>query len=68
MLADYAAYEAQVGVAPVPEGYNMQRQLTANVLARQAPLLAALAGALALVVGGAGLLAWRWRRRGRGGA
>jgi LPXTG-motif cell wall-anchored protein len=46
----------------------MQRQLTANVLARQAPLLAALAGALALVVGGAGLLAWRWRRRGRGGA
>lgn len=68
LLADYAAYEARVGVAPLPPGYTIQKQLTANALARQAPLLAALAGVLALVVGGAGLLAWRWRRRGRGGA
>ena len=66
MLADYAAYEARVGVAPLPPDYNTQKQLTANVLVRQLPTLAGAIGALALVLGGAGFLAWRWRRR-RGG-
>jgi arylsulfatase/uncharacterized sulfatase len=66
MLADYADYEARVGVAPLPPGYNTQKQLTANVLVRQLPTLAGAIGALALVLGGAGFLAWRWRRR-RGG-
>jgi arylsulfatase/uncharacterized sulfatase len=67
MLADYAAYEARVGVAPLPPDYNTQKQLTANVLARQMPLLASAAAILALLLGG-GFLAWRWRRRARGGA
>jgi arylsulfatase/uncharacterized sulfatase len=68
MLADYAAYEARVGVAPLPPDYNTQKQLTANVLVRQLPTLAGAIGALILVLGGAGFLAWRWRRRARGGA
>ena len=59
MLADYAAYEARVGVAPLPPGYTTQKQLTANALARQVPVLAAAAGVLALLLGGAGVLAWR---------
>ncbi|MFN7265295.1 MAG: sulfatase-like hydrolase/transferase [Phenylobacterium sp.] len=67
MLADYAAYEARVGVAPLPPDYNTQKQLTANVLARQMPLLASAAAILALLLGG-GFLASRWRRRARGGA
>jgi len=65
MLADYAAYEARVGVAPVPEGYDMQRQLAANVLARQAPTLLAAAGIALLAMAGAGVLLWRRLRRGR---
>jgi LPXTG-motif cell wall-anchored protein len=50
----------------LPPGYNTQKQLTANVLVRQLPTLAGAIGALVLVLGGAGFLAWRWRRR-RGG-
>ena len=65
MLADYAAYEARVGVAPVPEGYDMQRQLAANVLARQAPTLLAAAGIALLAMAGAGVLLWRRLRRRR---
>lgn len=66
MLADYAAYEARVGVAPLPPGYTTQKQLTANALARQVPVLAAGAAVIALLLGGGGFLAWRGlRRRGR---
>ena len=66
MLADYAAYEARVGVAPLPPGYSTQKQLAANAMARQMPLLASAAAVLALLLGGGGFLAWRWSRR-RGG-
>lgn len=66
MLADYAAYEARVGVAPLPPGYSTQKQLAANAMARQMPLLASAAAILALLLGGGGFLAWRWSRR-RGG-
>jgi arylsulfatase/uncharacterized sulfatase len=66
MLADYAAYEARVGVAPLPPGYSTQKQLAANAMARQMPLLASAAVVLALLLGGGGFLAWRWSRR-RGG-
>jgi arylsulfatase/uncharacterized sulfatase len=65
MLADYAAYEARVGVAPLPPGYTTQKQLTANALARQLPVLAAAAGIALLLLGGAGALAWRVLRRRR---
>jgi len=65
MLADYAAYEARVGVAPLPPGYTTQKQLTANALAKQVPVLAAGAALIALLLGGGGFLAWRSLRRRR---
>ena len=65
MLADYAAYEARVSVAPLPPGYTTQKQLTANALARQVPVLAAGAAVIALLLGGGGFLAWRGLRRRR---
>ena len=68
MLADYAAYETRVGVAPLPPGYTTQKQLTANALARQAPLLATLAGGALAILAGGGFLAWRALRRRRAAA
>ena len=65
MLGDYAAYEARVGVAPLPPGYTTQKQLTANALAKQIPVLAAATGVLALLLGGVGFLTWRGLRRRR---
>lgn len=35
MLADYAAYETRSGVLPLPEGYEVERQVRRNVIARQ---------------------------------
>ena len=53
MLADYAAYEARVGVQPLPEGYTTQNQLMDNAMGKQRPrlivfglLLLGLAGSL----------------------
>ncbi|MFM8820477.1 MAG: arylsulfatase [Phenylobacterium sp.] len=63
MLKDYATYEGRVGVAPLPPGYTSQKQLNANALARQVPFLAAAAGAISLLLGGVGFLAWRRLRR-----
>lgn len=67
MLVDFAAYEARVGVAPLPAGYDTQKQLAANALAKQLPALAAATGLAALAMAGAA--AWVWRRlRTRSGA
>ena len=35
MLAAYKTYTEQMGVLPLPEGYNVQRQIMSNVIARQ---------------------------------
>lgn len=66
MQKAYAAYEARVGVAPLPEGYTTDRQLAGNALAKQGPAILRLAAlVLALLLGVAGLVIWR-RRRARG--
>ncbi len=64
LLADYAAYEARVGVAPMPEGYTTNRQLLSNALRRQGQFLGLGVGiAVVLAVCAIGALVWRRRRR-----
>jgi arylsulfatase/uncharacterized sulfatase len=64
MLADYKAYEARVGVAPLPPGYTMQKQLVGNALTRQLGFARGglIAAGLALVAAVA-FFVWRRRRR-----
>ena len=60
MLADYAAYEARVGVQPLPPGYTTTKQLMSNAMGRQMKMIViAGAGLLALVIGGGVLLVRR---------
>ena len=67
LLADYKAYEARVGVAPLPPGYTMQKQLMGNALARQLGFARGglIAAGLALVAAVAFFI-WRRRRRRKG--
>lgn len=66
MLREYAAYEARVGVARLPVGYNTQRQLMANSLQRQKGGIALIVGVVTvLALAGVGFLFWRRRRAGR---
>ncbi len=67
MLADYDAYAARSGVLPLPDGYQVERQVRSNAIARQ---LMFHAGVIAAI--GAGLVAlaglaifWLVRRRRR---
>ncbi|MFN8946200.1 MAG: arylsulfatase [Alphaproteobacteria bacterium] len=64
LLQDYAAYEKQMGVLPLPPGYDVQRQIVANSLRKQ---FNAYWWVLALVVGGVAgasyLVIRRLRRR-----
>jgi arylsulfatase/uncharacterized sulfatase len=65
MLAAYQTYTEQMGVLPLPEGYNVQRQIMRNVIARQLGFywwILAIA-AVALIALGWGL--WRLIARGR---
>jgi arylsulfatase A-like enzyme len=63
MLADYAAYETRVGVAPLPKGYTTDKQLVGNALTRQVGFLkGGLIGLGLLIAGGIGWLIWRRRR------
>jgi arylsulfatase A-like enzyme len=63
MLADYAAYEKRVGVAPLPKGYTTDKQLVGNALTRQLGFAkGALIGLLILIAGGAAWLISRRRR------
>jgi arylsulfatase/uncharacterized sulfatase len=66
MLAAYDAYTKASGVLPLPEGYQVERQILRNSIARQIGfygLTLALIGAviLALVI----FIVWRLRRRRR---
>jgi arylsulfatase/uncharacterized sulfatase len=66
LKAAYAAYAARVGVLEMPPGYDIQRQVAINALAKQREtygprLLGIAAVAVVLVV----LLIWLWRRRRR---
>lgn len=67
MLAAYHAYEARVGVLPVPEGYTQQRQLIVNLFARlrteYGPGLRNWAIAWGAFAALMGVLYWRHRRR-----
>lgn len=66
LKAAYEAYAARVGVLEMPPGYDIQRQVAVNAMAKQreayGPLLSGLAaGAIALI----GLVIWLLRRRSR---
>ncbi len=67
MLADYAAYEARVGVQPLPEGYTTQKQLMNNAMGKQRGGMIVMALGLLAVVGGliTGAVLLVRRRRGR---
>ena len=60
MLADYTAYAERMGVLEVPPGYNVQRQVQMNVIARQLSYywwVLVLAG---LLLAGLIMLIWRF--------
>lgn len=63
MLADYAAYEARVGVQPLPPGYTTSKQLMNNAFGKQMRAIVLIAvGLLVLVIGGLILLVRRRRK------
>jgi arylsulfatase A-like enzyme len=67
MLADYAAYEARVGVQPLPEGYTTQKQLMNNAMGKQKGSMiimgVVLLGLIVALGGGLVVLVRRLRRR-----
>ena len=65
MLAEYDAYAAQMGVLPLPAGYDIQTQLVANVLARQIEHYRATLVLVGLALLALGWLTWRGFRRRR---
>ncbi|MFU8815538.1 MAG: arylsulfatase [Pseudomonadales bacterium] len=72
LLADYDAYVAEMGVLPLPKGYDMQRQLAANSLAKQIQHFRWQLALAAVVLLGLVWLAWRgsralWRQAASGG-
>jgi arylsulfatase A-like enzyme len=50
MLADYAAYAARSGVLPLPEGYQVERQIMRNAIARQVGFYGAALAALGAAI------------------
>lgn len=69
MLGDYKAYQRQMGVLDLPPGYDVERQVKRNAIAKQLGFywwVLALAGVLVLsVVGGVGYLILRAAHRRR---
>ena len=67
MLAAYKAYTEQMGVLPMPDGYNVQRQVERNAMARQLSFYWWILALAVLTVIGLGALTWRtvasrWRQ------
>ncbi|MDZ4869854.1 MAG: arylsulfatase [Alphaproteobacteria bacterium] len=66
MLAAYQTYTEQMGVLPLPEGYNVQRQIMRNVIARQLGFYWWILALAALALIAIGWAVWRvvsnWRR------
>jgi hypothetical protein len=67
MLAEYDAYAKRSGVLPLPDGYQVERQVRRNAIARQLSFHAgALIAAGVVFIAAAGLLIfWLLRRRKR---
>jgi arylsulfatase/uncharacterized sulfatase len=69
MLRDYEAYEKQMGVLPLPPGYNVQKQVVVNAIKRQiAAYWWLLLGAAGVLAGGVWLVVRRLLRRRTGRA
>lgn len=60
---DYAAYAEAVGVLEMPDGYQMQRQIGRNSMAKQMAHYRGAALAAAALLAVIALLVWRRRRR-----
>lgn len=65
LLKDYASYEAQMGVLPLPPGYDVQQQVAINATKRQLEAYWWVLALLAAGVAGSVLLIVRRLRRGR---
>jgi arylsulfatase/uncharacterized sulfatase len=62
LLEDYASYEQQMGVLPLPPGYDLQRQIRDNAIKRQLQAYLWVLILLAAGTAGTGWLALRWVR------
>ena len=65
MIADYKAYVKNVGVLELPPGYNVQRQIAKNIIARQLAAYWWVLALMALTLLGLGVMLWRVMRRRR---
>jgi arylsulfatase A-like enzyme len=63
MIAAYQAYTEQMGVLPMPDGYNVQRQVAKNALAKQLSFYWWILALAALALGGLGIALWRLMNR-----
>jgi arylsulfatase A-like enzyme len=59
MTAAYKAYTEQMGVLPMPDGYNVQRQVAKNALAKQLSFYWWILALMALALVGVAWTAWR---------
>ena len=53
MLAQYATYETQMGVLPLPPGYDVQKQVAINSMLKQVKAYWWVLAILAVLVAGA---------------
>ncbi len=63
MLADYATYEKQMGVLPLPPGYDVQQQVATNAIKKQIAAYWWVLVIAAMLLLGMIFLAWRLVRR-----
>ena len=66
MIEDYKTYMKTMGVLELPPGYDLQRQIANNIIARQLAAYWWVLALMALALAGLGVMFWRIvRRRGR---